>query len=49
MVLNHKIWQWYGKNDALARLYDRLWKEADGYACDNLKGEELSYFFEVTD
>ena len=49
MVLNHKIWQWYGKNDALARLYDRLWKEADGYACDNLKGDELTYSFEVTD
>ena len=49
MVLNHKIWQWYEKNDALARVYNDLWMKADQYAVDNLKGEELSYYYEVTD
>lgn len=29
MVLNHKIWQWYKKN--------------------NLKGEELDYYYSITD
>jgi hypothetical protein len=24
MVLNHKIWQWYEKNDAIARVYDNF-------------------------
>lgn len=49
MVLNHKIWQWYEKNDALAELYNDLWDKTAQYAMDNLKREELSYYFEVTD
>lgn len=49
MVLNHKIWQWYEENDAIARLYDTLWREADLWAQENLKGEELEYFYRVTD
>lgn len=49
MVLNHKIWQWYQKNDELSKLYDKLWKQADEYACDNLKDNELSYFYQTTD
>ena len=49
MVLNHKIWQWYEKNDELARVYDALWEEADNYGCENLKGEELDYFYEILD
>ena len=49
MVLNHKIWQWHKKRPAYGELYDKLWKETDQYACDNLKGEELSYFYKTTD
>lgn len=49
MVLNHKIWQHYKSNDALAQAYDRLWKEVDQYAVDNLTGAELSYYYETTD
>lgn len=49
MVLNHKIWQHYQKNETLATLYDTLWREADEWACDNLKGDELSYFYQTTD
>ena len=49
MVLNWKIWQHHGKNDRYAELYNELWDEANQYASDNLKGEELSYFFRITD
>lgn len=49
ITLNHKIFEHYGKHEGLARLYNELWEKADGYACDNLKGEELSYFYETTD
>jgi hypothetical protein len=49
MVLNWKIAQWNGKNDAIARVYDDLWGKADMYACENLKGKELSYFYSTTD
>ena len=49
MVLNWKIWQWYEKDDAKCTLYNKLWSEADEWACDNLQGEELNYFYETTD
>lgn len=49
MVLNWKIWQWYEKNEVYGRLYNDLWQKADEYACTNLKGEELSYFYQTTD
>ena len=50
IVLNHKLWQYYRLgNDALARLYNDLWEKADAYACENLKGDELMHFYQVTD
>lgn len=50
MVLNHKIWEHYEEgHDEIARLYNDLWIIADEYAGNNLKGEELTYYFEVTD
>lgn len=49
MVLNHKIWQWYERNEAYAKVYNELWEQADLYACENLQGEEASYFYRVTD
>ena len=49
MVLNWKIWEHYEKNEALARVYNELWEKADAYAINNLKGEELNYFFRTTD
>ena len=49
IVLNHKIWQHYQKNDAYAELYNDLWEKADNYACTHLKGEELTHFYRITD
>ena len=49
MALNWKIFEHYGRNDKLAKVYNELWKDADQYACDNLKGDELSYFYSTTD
>jgi hypothetical protein len=49
MVLNWKIYEHYQKNDTLARLYNDLWQKADCWACENLQGEELSYFYRTTD
>ena len=50
MVLNHKLWEHYQNgHQEYAKVYDELWKEVDAYACDNLKGEELAYFFRITD
>lgn len=49
-VLNHKLWQHYDAgNTEVAQLYDKLWKEADAYGCDNLKDDELKFFLYVLD
>lgn len=49
IVLNRKIWQWHEKNKTLAKVYNNLWKQADEYACENLKGKEASFFYKITD
>ena len=50
IALNHKIWEHYQKgNQSYAELYDELWRKADNYAMENLKGKELEYFFRKTD
>ena len=49
MVLNWKIWEHNETNNDYAKLYDKLWKKADEYACNNLKGEALDYFYQTTD
>ena len=49
-VLNHKIWFWHEHGiSEYSTLYDRLWREADAYGCDTLKGDELSHFLYVLD
>lgn len=49
LVLNHKIWAHHGKRSTLALTYNALWRAADSWACDNLKGQELAYFYKTTD
>ena len=49
MVLNHRCWYWYEKNDEMCKLYSDLFYKAQGWAYDNLKGEELKFFLDVTD
>lgn len=48
-VLNHKIWEHYGHNNDLARLYDSLWREAHERCRNHFKGEELSYYYDYLD
>ena len=49
MVLNWKIWDWYERYNDVALVYNTLWEFADNYAVNNLKDEELSYFYNTTD
>lgn len=50
LVLNWKIWYHHEHgNEALARLYNDLWGQADEYAMANLKGDDLKYFLRTTD
>ena len=49
LVLNHKIWYWHEKNFKLAKLYNLLWERMDLWAQENLKGNELDYYYRTTD
>lgn len=49
MVLNWKIHRWWQVNEEYAKLYDELWTELDSWCCENLKGEDLEYFYKTTD
>lgn len=56
MVLNWKIWEHYkddededSPSNKLASLYNDLWQECDNWCRDNLKGDDLSYFYNTTD
>ena len=50
MVLNHKCWEHYGKgNQKISGLYAELYYAAADYAIENLQGDELTYYFQVTD
>ena len=50
MVLNWKIWEHHDSNNpAFEKLYYELWGKADLYATENLKGDELMYFYRTTD
>ena len=49
LVLNIKIFIWYGVDDTIGKMYDQLWKETDGYAIDTLKGDDLHYYLHTVD
>lgn len=49
MALNWKIFEYYEENRNLAKLYDELWREASNWAIENLKDDELTYYFRTTD
>ena len=49
MAMNWKMWEHYDTNPAYGRLYQSLWEKVDGYATENLKGEDLTYYFRTTD
>lgn len=51
LVLNWKLWQWYENfgDCEQARLYNDLWEQAQSYGYENLKGEELTYFYQTLD
>ena len=49
LMLNWKIWYWHEKDEERAKLYDKLWKEADQWCMKNLKDDDLAYYLRTTD
>ena len=49
VVLNHKIWEHYEKNELLTRGYDSLWRKAHEYCQNHFKGKDLSFYYNYID
>ena len=49
MCLNHKIWQLYELDEPMARLFDELWRKGVEFVEGHFEGEDLSYYYRVTD
>lgn len=49
MVLNWKIHEHYGSNDRFANIYNDLWDKTSRWAEENLKNDELQYYYRVID
>ena len=50
VALNWKLWEHYDNgNEELAKVYDKLWRQADLYACENFKWEDADYYYRETD
>ena len=49
LVLNHKCWQHYEIDNKKARLYNKLYEDANDYAITHLKDVELEYYFKTID
>lgn len=50
LVLNWKIWQHYEQgNEALTQVYNELWEKMDLWCQENLKDDDLDYYYHTTD
>lgn len=49
LVLNWKISTWFGVDDSIGKTYDELMRDADGYALNTLKGDDLHYYLSTLD
>ena len=49
LILNWKIWRYNEKDEALAKLYNELWEKTDAWCSENLKGDDLAYFYRTLD
>lgn len=49
LVLNHRCWFWYQKDNNLSFLYQKLWEQLDNWCWDNLTGDDIKYYYEITD
>lgn len=50
MVLNHKLWYFYEMNNMqFAEVYQKFYDEVYEYGMENLKGDELKFFYNVLD
>lgn len=49
VALNWKIWERFEKDKKVAKIYDKLWREADLLALEIFKWEDKNYYLRETD
>lgn len=49
IALNQKIWQHNETNAGVAKVYDKLWKQADEYCMNHFKGDDLTAYLRYVD
>lgn len=49
IVMSNQSIVWYEKNKELSKLYTDYYYMVDEYCLTNLKGEELNFYFKITD
>ena len=49
LVLGNKMWELYGVNESLAKVYDELWSNLGCWCDDNFTNDELEYFYKTID
>lgn len=49
LTLNHQIWNWYKRDENIAKVYNSLWEQADGYGCQHFTGKEAEYYYKTLD
>ena len=49
MVLNHKMWHHHDSNMNLAKVYHELYEYTNEWCWNNLKDDDLNYYFRITD
>lgn len=49
IVLNWLCWAYAETHEDVAREYEKLWRDLDGYIMDNWKGDDLQYYLRATD
>ena len=49
IALNQKIWQLHETDKEMAKLYDKLWRNADEYCMNHFKDNELTAYLNYVD
>ena len=51
LVLNAKIWEWYNKNEVIAKIYNTLWENAEDEFFNTFTGQDdaIRYYYKTTD
>lgn len=48
-VLNWGVCRWYGTNDKIATLYEKLWKDCEEFCYEHFKGKDLEKYLDIID